>query len=178
MLKILFSGLICLTLAAPCLAQQLPSASEEHKVLKMDEGKWDAKVSVWMEGPDKKPDISSATETNTMMGDMWSVSEFKATFGGQPFSGHGVFGYDPEKKKYTGMWVDSMMPTMGLMEGKYDKEKKTMTFMMNGKGMDGKPQKSKLVTVYKTKDSRVMTMYVEMDGKFVKNMEIAYTRKK
>ena len=118
------------------------------------------------------------SEKNVIMGVMWLVTDYKGVFAGQAFSGHGVFGYDPEKKKYTGMWVDSMMRSMAVMEGHYDKSKKAMTYLMDGKGPDGKPQKTKLVTVFKENDSRVMTMSAEMGGAFVKMMEMEYARAK
>lgn len=177
MFKPIFTGLICMFAATSCFAQ-FPSASPEHAVLKHEEGTWDATVKVWANGPDAEPITSKATETNRMIGEMWLISEFKGTFGDQAFTGHGMFGYDPEKKKYVASWIDSMLPSIAMLEGEYDESKKTMTYLMDGKGMDGKPQKSKLVTVQPDKNTRTMTMLSEVEGEFVKTMEIAYTRKK
>ena len=33
------------------------------------------------------------------------------------FHGQGQTGYDPNKKKYVGTWVDSISPTIMIMEG-------------------------------------------------------------
>ena len=176
MSKTILAILICLLSTHHCFAQ-FPSATAEHAVLKKEVGSWDATVKMWVAGPDKDPVTSTASETNKMMGEMWLVSDFTSTIRGQSFSGHGIFGYDPEKKKYTGTWVDSMMPSMAIMAGD-DKEKETMTYLMDGKGPDGKPQKTKLVTVFKDKDTRVMMMFAEAEREFVKSMEMIYTRKK
>jgi len=54
------------------------------------------------------PEVSTGVETNTLVGGLWLVSDFQGRWGSQPFHGHGTFGYDTSKKKYVGIWVDSM----------------------------------------------------------------------
>ena len=153
--------------------------SEEHKILKEDVGAWDCEMKMWMGGPGSEPMVVKGTEENKMMGDLWIVSTFKADFGGQPFEGRAVLGFDPSKKKYVGHWFDSMNPHISVMEGDYNKETKTMTMMTRGVGPDGKPSKGKNVMVYKEDGSRVFSMYMAMPGQdeMVKGMEIVYTKK-
>ena len=82
------------------------------------------------------------------------------------------------KDKYIGTWVDSMEPHMSTMEGAWDPDTRTMTF--NSMGTDpesGKTRQGKNVVVYKENGDRAMTMYMEMDGKMTKSMEINYTKK-
>ena len=73
----------------------------------------------------------------------------------------GQTGYDPQKKKYVGTWVDSMSPSVMVTEGEFDSKTDTMT--MNSKGTDpsGKPYDLKLTTVYKDKNTRVFTMFMK-----------------
>lgn len=166
---------------ATTASAQLPTASKEHEILKMEVGQWDAQVSLFMgpEGPLDTPQKSKATETNRMVGDFWLVSDFQGEFGGVKFTGHGQFGFDPHQKKYVGAWIDSFNPSSMKMVGDYDAAKKTMTFQTSGVEMDGTPNKGKHVIVYGD-DKRVMTMYYAApdSGELVKVMEIIYTRAK
>ena len=158
-------------------AQEGATPTDQHEVLKLDEGTWNAKMKMWMLGQDE-PVEAEGTEINRMLGGFWVVSEFKADIFGQPFEGRGQFGYDDKKEKFVGTWVDSMEPHMSTMEGTWDPDTRTMTF--NSMGTDpesGKTRKGKNVVVYKENGDRAMTMYMEMDGKMTKSMEINYTKK-
>lgn len=164
-------------------AQFLPEPSAEHKLLHRDVGDWDATVKVWM-GPDGKadpsvePQVSKGTETNRMLGMFWLLSTFKGDFGGMPFEGHAVNGYDSKKKKFVGSWTDSMTPFAMHMIGTYDKKSDSMTNVTKGIGMEGEEVTGKIVVKYEGKDKRLMTMYESQDGKDVKSMEILYVRSK
>ena len=161
---------------------QVPAASEHHKILKMEEGKWTATTKLYM-GPTgvlETPAESTGTEENKMLGEFWLISNFDGFFGGMPFKGHGTFGYNAAKKRYVGTWVDSFNPASTQMYGTYDEATKTMTYETIGVGMDGGPAKGKNVVVYKDKDTRIMTMYMTMPGQkeMAKVMEIQYKRAK
>ncbi len=159
---------------------QMPAPSEEHNLLKKEVGNWNATTKVYFgpAGPVEEPSVSKATEVNKMIGGFWVTSDFKGNFGGAPFVGHGVFGYDPAAKKYTGMWIDSFAPHGTKMLGDYDKATKTMTFETTGVGMDGKPSKGRNVVVYHSDDKRTMTMYMTMPGQteMTKVMVVDYER--
>jgi hypothetical protein len=93
----------------------------------------------------------------------------------QPFQGHWISGYDSAKKKYVGVWVDTMSSGVYASEGTYDAAAKTMTEWLEGPGPDGKPAKMKAVTVWKDNDTRVFTMYDEVTA--APSMRITYKRK-
>ena len=169
-------GSLLLTFAlAPisALGQAPPTPGPEHEHLKKLEGTWTAKV--------KAGDMeSAATATYRMIcGGMWLQSDFQGSFGDQKFSGQGLDSYDPEKKKYVSVWVDSMSTRPMLLEGTHDKEKRTTTMTGEAPGMDGKMAKHKMVTHMPDDDHMTFTMYiVGADGKEEKMMTIEYTRKK
>jgi hypothetical protein len=122
---------------------------------------------------------SKGTETNSLLGGLWLVTDFKAEMMGTPFQGHGVTGYDPNKKKYVGTWVDTMSSGLLLSESSWDAATKTMTGTTEGPDMSGQVQKMKSVVTYKDPDTRVFTMSgTGPDGKDVKFMTITYKRKK
>jgi hypothetical protein len=115
-----------------------------------------------------------------MPGGLWILSEFHGKFGEMEFHGQGQTGYDPNKKKYVGTWVDSISPTIMIMEGEFDTQTKTMTMTSKGVDPSGKPYESKMVEVHKDKDTRVFTMSMKSDetgGDFAKAMEITYIRR-
>lgn len=165
--------------AADAQADGLPKPSPEHEMLKHDAGTWDATVESRM-SPTDEMNVTKGVETNRVMtGGLWLSQSFKGEFGGVPFEGHGITGYDPAKKKYVGIWVDSMTPAMMTVEGTYDPKTMTMTSIMTGDapGPDGKPQKLRSTTEYKA-DTRVFTMYMPgPDGKDFAMMKITYKRR-
>jgi len=173
----LFLSLSLVALAVPALAQgpPMPQPGPEHELLKKDVGVWDATVEMFMD-PGAPPAVSKGTDTVTMLGGFWQLSEFKSEMMGQPFEGRGTMGYDPAKKKYVGTWVDTMTPGYYTVEGSYDAATKTLTATMEGPDPSGHAAKTKETTEWKDPDTRVFTMYAP-DGKAV-GMRITYKRRK
>jgi hypothetical protein len=157
-------------LAAPTFAQEGPKPGPEHKLLKKQEGTWETTMKAG--GMEYKGTVTYKME----LGGMWLVGTLESDLFGQKFWGKGLDSYDQAKKKYVSVWVDSMSASPVMMEGTYDKEKKTMTMAGEGPGMDGKPAKYKSVSKMPDDDTLVMTMHIG-DGKdpaFI----ITYKRKK
>jgi hypothetical protein len=150
----------------------LPKPGPEFAVLKQLEGTWDATVQLGdME--------SKATVTYKMeCGGLWLVSNFKGSFGGQPFEGRGLDSYDATKKKYVSVWVDSMSTVPMLMEGTFDAEKKTMTMTGEMRGPDGKMTPHKSVSEWKDNDTIAWAMSsIDKEGKETPMLKITYKRK-
>ncbi len=162
----------------PAAMPPAPQPGPEHAVLKNDEGTWDATVEMMMGPPGAPPSVSKGVETNTLVGGMWLVTDFKSEMMGQPFQGHGVAGYDPAKKKYVSNWVDSMSTGFSLGESSYDPATKTMTGWMEGPDMAGKMTKMRSLQEYKDPNTRIFTMYMTgPDGKEFRTMKITYQRR-
>jgi len=125
-------------------------------------------------------DESKARVTYKMdVGGLWLVSDFQGEFGGQKFQGKGLDSYDAAKKKYVGVWVDSMSTYPMVSEGEYDKDGKVLKMTGEGPGPDGKLAKYKTTTEHKDKDTMIFTMYsVGADGKDQPMMSITYKRSK
>src|SRR6266571_8331383 len=155
-----------------------PTPGPEHATLKRDEGVWDAQVEMHMGPPGAPPQVTTGVETNTLIGGLWLVSDFLGTMGEQPFHGHGTFGYDTSKKKYVGIWVDSMSTSLFHSEGHYDAATNTLTMTGEGVGEGGKPMRAREVVKWTDPDNKVFTMYMPgPDGKEVSGMTITYKRK-
>ena len=90
----------------------------------------------------------------------------------------GLTGYAPRNKKYVSTWVDSLEPTLTLMEGSLAKDGKTYTETGERTGMDGQPQKMKSVFEFKDDDTIVFTRYKVAEGKDQQMRRITYKRQK
>jgi len=159
----------------------MPQATAEHKSLEYYVGTWDADSKFWM-APGTEPMTGKAVETNKLLGTMWMVSEFKGEVMGMPFTGLGQYGYDLQKKKYVGTWIDTMSPYLSVMKGTMDKSTKTLTMMSKGfDPMLGKESISKMVSTMIDHDHKKFQIFMPVKGKegeWWKQMEIEYTRRK
>jgi hypothetical protein len=159
--------------AAVGWAQEFPKPGPEHAHLKELEGTWDATVKFM--GGESKGVMTYKME----LGGLWLVSDFQGDFGGMKFQGKGLETYDPAKKKYVSIWVDSMETYPMISEGTFDKERKVLTMTGQGPGMDGKMTTYKSVVEMKDKDMMVFTMSTPgKDGKDQVIMTITYKRRK
>jgi hypothetical protein len=183
-----FVGLVaCLGLVgAPGLARgqdapPIPKPTVDHDRLAKDAGTWDATIKSWNKGPDSEPTVSQGVEVvKVLPGGLWIHSEFNGKFGDMEFHGCGQSGYDTQKGKYVGTWVDSMSTQIMMLEGDYDAASATLTEYSKGKEPSGKAYEAKTTTKHEGDDTRVFTMSMKSDdtgGQFVKMMEITYKRR-
>ena len=173
-------SLIALAAGAALYAFQdqspMPTPSAEHKVLERNIGTWDAALDM---GPGAEP-AKGAMVIERGPGGFTVVTHFNTDMGGMPFEGRGIDGYDPLKKKYVSVWVDSMAAAPMMMEGAWDEKAQTMT--MFGEMLDmttGKMAKHKLITKWTGNDQMDFTIFAPgADGKETASLKIKYTRKK
>lgn len=156
-----------------------PKPGPEHAIFNEDAGTWDAVVEFFA-APGQPPMTSKGVETNTIgCGGLCLITDFKGEMTGTSFHGHGISTWDVAKKKYVGVWTDSMSQGLGISEGTWDAATRTMSGYMEGPDMSGQVTKIKSVGEYKKDGTRVMTMYSPASaGKETPTMRITYTRKK
>jgi hypothetical protein len=156
---------------------------EIQEMIKAEEGVWDATMKVYMAGPGSEPTIYKGVETVEPISDgLWLRSSYEGDFlGGKKFKGHGVFGYDPLKKKYVGVWVDNMQTSLGMLEGEFDA--KTKTSKMNFQTTDpttSQPLKQRHNTEYKSDGHKVFTIEMQIPqagDQWMKMLEIESKRR-
>lgn len=152
----------------------LPKPGPEHAHLKAMEGVWDAEM-VLPDGTKSKGAMTYKME----VGGLWLTSDFKGEFAGAEFTGKGLDSYDAKKKKFVGVWVDSMITSPLVMEGTLDEKTHTLTMHTEGPGPDGNLQKMKMVTKMPDKDHiHFEAFFTGADGKDASGFTINYTRKK
>jgi hypothetical protein len=174
MLRTAILGVLgCLVGATLSFGQELPKPGPEHAKLKEYVGTWDAVMEM---GGQK----SKCTATyKSILGGMWLASDFEGDLGGIKFQGHGLDGYNLQKKKHVSVWVDSMSSAPLTMEGDYDDKTKLIVMTGESVGPDGKPQKFKATTEHKDKDHFTFKMHmIQPGGGEQLAFTIEYTRRK
>jgi len=158
---------------------KLAQPGPQHEMLKMMEGTFTTDVTSGMPGmPEQK---STGKTVNAMvLGGRYLQQKFEGTMDGQPFTGVGYTGYDNNKKKFVGTWMDTMSTTILNMEGTADAAGKVITMTATyDDPMTGKPTSMRTVTTVVSSDKHTFDMYMPgPDGKEFKGMTIVYTRAK
>jgi hypothetical protein len=171
--RAMFAALVCVTASGISSAQDFPKPGKEHAKLKQYQGTWDAEFQ--MMGAEKTK--AKATYKSICDG-MWIASDFEGEVAGTKFTGHGLDGYDLQRKKYIGIWVDSVGSAPMTVEGDYN-DKGVLVMTGSSPGPDGKPEKVKNTTEWKDKDHFTFKMFmVSAEGDEQLAFTIEYTRKK
>ena len=158
---------------------ELPRPTSEHNRMTRAEGVWDASVEISVGPPGTPPQLSKAVETNRLCcGGLWLVTEFKSNSGSAPFEGHGITGYEPEKKKYVSTWIDSDLTSPMVSEGAYDAAGMTLT-LRGSMTSKGKTLQWRSVEAWKNDDTRQFTVFMRgPNGKETPSLNVTYTRRK
>ena len=161
---------------ADAAAQAMPDPKDPmHAHLKNLAGTWTGKAKMQM--PGAPVEESTMTQTDTLICDgLWLQTDATGTFGGRPFEGYGILGYDKNKKMLVAFWADGMSTSLAKSTGSCDKDGKTFT--MTGEcTMDGKTIKTSDVTKLDG-DKRTCQMTMKTaDGKDAGSCTLESTRK-
>ena len=147
-------------------------------MLAKSEGSWDVEVTLWMAPGQEPMKNKSTSEVKMILGGRYWQATNKGSFGGMPYEGIGVIGYDNAKKIFQSSWIDNMGTGVMMMEGTYDAATKTLT--LNGKSYDpmaGKDMNMRQVFKFIDDKHQVIEMYSINGGKEFKAMEMKLTKK-
>lgn len=164
--------------AALVAPQEMPKPGPEHAWLAERAGKW--KVAMRMSMPDGTWMKSTGTETCEMIcGGFWQSAVQKGTFMGMDFEGRMLLGYDQNKQRFVGTWIDSFGSWPVHMEGDLYQEGKLL--VMHCSMLDpqkGKSLQVRMETHLHDADSATFRMYMPgPEGKTDHlHMEQKYTR--
>lgn len=147
------------------------------EVLAMEAGIWDAAIEFPPAAPGQAPTRATGVQTNTFVtGNRWIKNDFAVD---ARYGGHGVWGYDPVKGKYVGIWVDSNQDYVRSDEGTYDAATRTMTWWSQLRQPAPHPPAKYRMTEQFRGDTRVLTMTAigAKSGKEVPLGTITFTRR-
>src|SRR5688572_23139930 len=93
---------------------------KEHEWLQILVGEWTAESETAPE-PDSPP-VAPWTETVRSLHGIWIVAEGQGEMpgGGGPATTVMTLGYDPQKNRYVGTWIGSMMTHLWVYDGELD----------------------------------------------------------
>lgn len=153
---------------------------KEHQWLQKFVGEWTYESEVNM-GADRPPEKAMGTESVRSLGGFWVLGEGEGEMPGCDVAKTIItLGYDPQKQRYTGTFVASMMTYLWLYDGELDAAKNILTLNSDGPAMTGEGlmAKYKDVIELKSDDHWVMTSHVlGDDGEWHQFMTANYWRK-
>jgi hypothetical protein len=157
---------------------------KQHQWLQKFVGEWTYEGEVLM-GPDQPPEKSTGTESVRSLGNLWIVAEGQGEMPGCTTAATTLMtlGYDPQKQRYVGTWVGSVMTYLWLYDGELDAAETVLTLNAEGPAMsensraDGKMAQYKDVVEFKSDDHRLLTSHVlGDDGQWIQFMSVHYRR--
>lgn len=149
-----------------------------NEVLRQREGTWDVTIEIRADR-NSATVASKGTQTNRLgVGGLWLLSDFDGEIGGHPFIGHAIVGFDPQKSKYVGVWVDSAGGHITLVDGVFDGSKKTFRTTSLESNAKGKVIAITGVQKFLDPNTEVLTLSGRgPDGKTSQRMTITYRRR-
>lgn len=164
-------ALLCLN--ATSFAQEFPEApapTEEHAWLEKFVGEWESKSKA--EASEDEPVVEcSGVIKSRMLGGYWVVNELKTETGDMKIDALQTIGYDADKKKFVGSWIDSMSGFAWKYEGELNANRTKLSLEAEGPNFmseGGKTTKFRDSYEFKTPNHVIATAEVlGEDGKWV-----------
>jgi hypothetical protein len=153
---------------------------KEHGWLQRMVGEWTSEATCSM-GPDQPPSTMQGKETVRTLGGLWVLAEGQGEMpDGGPANTLMTLGYDPQKKRFVGTFIGSMMTHLWPYDGALDAAERVLTLDSEGPDFTGeKMAKYQDIIEFKSDDHRVMTSRVlGDDGAWHQFMEAHYRRKR
>ncbi|MGH8507529.1 MAG: DUF1579 domain-containing protein [Gammaproteobacteria bacterium] len=153
---------------------------KEHEWLQQLVGEWAYEHECSME-PGKPPEKFIGSESVKLLGGLWVLCEGRGEMpGGGMANTLMTLGYDPERKRYVGTFIGSMMTHLWVYDGALDGTGSVLTLDTEGPDMatEGKMAKYKDVIEIKSSDHRMLTSHMlGEDGEWHSFMTAHYRRK-
>ncbi|MBE9079093.1 DUF1579 domain-containing protein [Romeria aff. gracilis LEGE 07310] len=154
---------------------------DEHQWLQKLVGEWTYETEAMM-GPDQTPEKSTGTESVRSLGGLWILAEGQGEMPGcnDTATTMMTLGYDPQKQRFVGTFIVSMMSYLWIYEGELDTAQTRLTLNAEGPSMteEGKMAKYQDIIEFINEDHRVLTSHVlSDDGQWHQFMTAHYWQK-
>ena len=165
--------------AEPTPAASPEPASKEHEKLLPFVGTWDVKTKLSIPGMADAPTGTMKSNEQIVCLGRFVLTRVDGEFGGMPFHGVGLTGYDEQSELYVSFWGDSFGAYLMASEGKCSDDGTSFTLVGNSIGPDGKPNTTTDTTRFLGNDKRSASMVSrDKDGKEVSTMTLDCVRSK
>jgi hypothetical protein len=108
---------------------ELPPPQKEHAWLRRFVGEWDAELEMFG-APDQPVMRTKGSEHARMIGGFWVISEGRNDV--FPYECRLTLGYDVQRQRYVGTWIDSMSGYLWRYEGNVDASGRVLTLNAEG----------------------------------------------
>lgn len=158
--------------------QKAAAPGAEHQRMLDMAGTYDLSIKSW-NGPGADPSTETGTATRQMiLGDRVMVEEVSSQMMGQPFTGHGLSGYDNVSGKYWSTWNDNMSTGVMRSEGTCDASMACTYTGSYHDAMTGQPKTVRMTSRWTDASTEVFEMHGPgPDGKETRMMEITYRKR-
>jgi Protein of unknown function (DUF1579) len=153
---------------------------KEHQWLNQLIGEWTWESDCNM-GPDQPPTKTKGTEVVRSLGGLWIIAEGE---GDIPEGGLAktimTLGFDPQKERFVGTFVASMMTYLWPYNGSLDADEKILTLDSEGPNMsNGKIAPYQDILEFVSNDHKILRSQISMDdGNWNQFMTAHYYRQK
>lgn len=160
---------------------EMPKPQREHLWLQKFVGEWTVENEGTM-APDQPPLTWKGTESVRSIGGLWIIGE---GVGEIPDGGTGTtimtLGFDPQKQRFVGTFIGSMMTNLWLYDGALDADEKVLTLDSEGPSMagEGKMARYQDAVEFVNDNHRILTSrMLGEDGQWRQFMTAHYRRVK
>ncbi|WP_137820337.1 DUF1579 domain-containing protein [Pseudomonas sp. 2FG] len=156
-------------------------AQREHQWLQKLVGEWTCEAECSME-PGQPPAKWMGSESVRSLGGLWILGQGQSDIpGGEgPATSMLTLGYDPQKQRYVGTWIGSMMSYLWVYDGELDTAGRVLRLNTEGPDIsaEGTMAKYQDVIEFKSDDHRVLTSHMlGDDGTWHQFATVNYQRK-
>lgn len=153
---------------------------KEHRWLQRLVGDWEFEIDAMME-PGQPPQKFKGSESVRSLGGLWVVAEGQGEMpGGGTATTVMTLGYDPQKGRYLGTFIGSMMTHLWLYDGALDANETALALDTEGPNMAVEGQMAKYQDVIGMTDDGQRTLTSRMlgeDGQWREVVTAHYRRK-
>ncbi len=148
---------------------EFPKPTKEHQLLEKFVGTWKTQSEGLM-GPEQPPMKCEGMMKSRSLGGFWVINEMTGNMMGTPMTGVQTIGFNTDKQKYVGTWVDSMMNHLWQYQGSVDESGTTLTLEAEGPNFMAAAKTTKFRDIYEFKSPdhiRATSSMLGEDGQWV-----------
>ena len=153
---------------------------KEHLWLQRLVGDWVTEMEASM-GPDTAPAKHRGSERVHSIGGLWIQCEGTGEMpGGDTATMLMTLGYDPQKRRFVGTWLGSMMTHLWIYEGQLDESERVLTLNAEGPTMRGDGTMAKyqdIIEIVSDTERSLTSRQLQPDGSWKQFMTARYRRK-
>ncbi len=154
---------------------------KQHEWLQQLAGEWDFEGECIV-APDQPPMKNTGTLSSRSIGGLWLVGEGRGEMpDGGTMTSIITLGYDPQRKRFTGTFIASMMSHLWIYDGALDGAGKVLTLDAEGPSFAGNCAMAKYQDIFTVvgKDHHTLSSQVQgEDGQWTRFMTAHYRRRK